>query len=209
MTSGIEEAPSRRRGRETRERLAEAATAVFARCGYERATVDEIVREAGFSKGAFYVHFESKEDLFWAMLEEQIARQQDTFRETIDHDRSIAENVREILAAVFGQVEEEPLWSALFMEFGAHAGRNEKVRQRLASMYERWRESIVYILEAGRGMGRIRTDIDTQAIATIVVAAVEGSIVQSRLSPDTVRLKDLIDPLARTLSAWLEPPEPS
>ena len=42
----------------------EAALGVFARHGYERATVDEIVREAGYSKGAFYVHFESKEDLF-------------------------------------------------------------------------------------------------------------------------------------------------
>jgi AcrR family transcriptional regulator len=205
MTSGIEEAPSRRRGRETRQRLAEAATAVFARSGYERATVDEIVREAGFSKGAFYVHFESKEDIFWAMLEERIARQQDAFRETVDHDRSVAENVREILTNVFGLVEEDPLWSALFMEFGAHAGRNEKVRQRLAAMYEGWRGAIVYILEGGRQVGRIRTDIDVQYLATIVVAAVEGSIVQSRLSPDTIRLRDLIEPLAHTLSELLEP----
>src|SRR3990172_197990 len=102
MTSGIEKPVSRRRGEETRERLIKAASAVFARSGFDRATVDEIVREAGFSKGAFYVHFESKEDLFWSMLEERINRHQDAFRDTVDHKNSVAENVRMILTAVFG-----------------------------------------------------------------------------------------------------------
>jgi AcrR family transcriptional regulator len=205
MTSSIEKPISRRRGEETRERLIEAATAVFARAGFERATVDEIVREAGFSKGAFYVHFESKEDLFWSMLEERISRHQDAFRDTVDHNNSVAENVRMILSAVFGLTEADPVWSSLFMEFSAHAGRNEKVRLLLAAMYERWRESVVGILEAGRAAGRIRDDIDTKFIATIIVAAVEGSIIQALLSPETVRLRELVDPLSRTLSEWLEP----
>jgi AcrR family transcriptional regulator len=205
MTSSIEKPISRRRGEETRERLTQAAGAVFARAGYDRATVDEIVREAGFSKGAFYVHFESKEDLFWSMLEERIGRHQDAFRDSIDHQGGVADNVRVILTAVFGLAEADPLWSSLFMEFSAHAGRNEKVRQLLAAMYERWRESIVLILAAGRAAGRIRDDIDPKFIATIIVAAVEGTIMQARLAPETVRLPKLIEPLARTFSEWLEP----
>jgi AcrR family transcriptional regulator len=205
MTSGVENPPSRRRGTETRERLTQAAVAVFARSGYDRATVDEIVREAGFSKGAFYVHFESKEDLFWSMLTERIGRHQDAFRDSIDHQGGVADNVRTILTAVFDLAEADPLWSSLFMEFSAHAGRNEKARQLLADMYGRWRESIVLILEAGRAAGRIREDIDAKFIATIIVAAVEGSIMQARLAPEAVRLRKLIDPLARTLSEWLKP----
>ena len=86
----------------------EAATGVFARSGFDRATLDEIVREAGFSKGAFYVHFESKEDLFWAMLEERISRQQEAFRQAVDHTRPVADNVRTILSAVFGLLGEDP-----------------------------------------------------------------------------------------------------
>ncbi|KKL08356.1 hypothetical protein LCGC14_2576700, partial [marine sediment metagenome] len=124
----------------------EAAVSVFARSGFERATVDEIVQQAGFSKGAFYVHFESKEDLFQATLEERISRQLEAFRRGVDHTQPMDHNVRTILSAVFGLVREDPLWAPLFMEFGAHAARNEKVRQRLATMYERWRELIVDIL---------------------------------------------------------------
>src|SRR3972149_5002445 len=92
MTAMIKGPPRRRRGEETRARLMEAATGVFARSGFDRATVDEIVREAGFSKGAFYVHFESKEDLFWAMLEERISRQQDTFRRAVGPTHPAAHN---------------------------------------------------------------------------------------------------------------------
>ena len=81
MTTATTPAARKRRSRgETRQRLLDSALAVFARNGYERATVDEIVREAGFSKGAFYVHFESKEDLFWEMLQERIDAQQEMFR---------------------------------------------------------------------------------------------------------------------------------
>jgi len=183
----------------------EAAIAIFARSGFDRATVDEIVREAGFSKGAFYVHFESKEDLFWAMLEERISRQQDTFRRAVGHTQPVADNVRLILSGVFGLLRDDPLWGSLFAEFGAHALRNEKVRQRLAAMYERWRELIADILSESREAGRVRRDIDPQFIATVLIAATEGSIMQSRLAPETVRLDEVLEPLTTILAEWLTP----
>src|SRR3989304_9834621 len=81
MATAAEPITKKRRREETRQKLIDSALTVFATNGYERATVDEIVRDAGFSKGAFYVHFEAKEDIFWAMLEERINRQQKAFRE--------------------------------------------------------------------------------------------------------------------------------
>src|SRR3989337_4325952 len=188
MTIPVRDPLRRRRREETRGRLMEAAIAIFARSGFDRATVDEIVREAGFSKGAFYVHFESKEDLFWAMLEERISRQQETFRRAVGHTQPLADNVRMILSGVFGLLREDPLWGSLFPEFGAHALRNEKVRQRLAAMYLRWRELIAQILSEGRRAGRIRTGIDVKLIGTVPIPAVEGSIMQSRLAPEPVGL---------------------
>jgi TetR/AcrR family fatty acid metabolism transcriptional regulator len=203
MDVSLTETPRRRRRAETRDRLMEAATAVFARCGFDRATVDEIVREAGFSKGAFYVHFESKDDLFWAMLEDHIDRQQQAFRQKMDHSLPLDGNIRAILAAVFGLVEQDPFWTSLVMEFGAHASRNEKVRERLAAMYERWRELIREMLTTGRAAGLIRSDIDVEFTATMLIATVEGSIVQSRLAPDCVRLEDMVEPLTGLLTGLL------
>jgi len=199
----LKDAPRRRKRQETRARLLEAATSVLARSGFERATLDEIVREAGFSKGAFYFHFESKDDLFWAMLEERISRQQEAFRRAVDYSKSMDENVRTILSAVFGLLGEDPLWGPLLMEFHAYAARNEKVRRRLGTVYEGWRQLTVDILSASLKAGRIRRDADLDLMATVLIATVEGSIIQSHLTPEAVRLEEMVEPLTRTLTEWL------
>ncbi len=59
---------------ETRDRILQAALAVFAEKGYHRAAVDDIVRASGTSKGAVYHHFPSKETLFLALVDELAAR---------------------------------------------------------------------------------------------------------------------------------------
>src|SRR3989304_4787822 len=91
MTAVTKLITKQRRREETRRKLVGGGLSLFARNGYERATVDEVVREVGFSKGAFYVHFESKEDLFWQMLEERIATQQEALRRAIDSAAPAAE----------------------------------------------------------------------------------------------------------------------
>src|SRR5258705_5558234 len=63
---------ARAEGREARDELLAAALRVFAQRGYREAGVDEIAAEAGYSKGALYWHFSSKEDLLMALLEERI-----------------------------------------------------------------------------------------------------------------------------------------
>jgi AcrR family transcriptional regulator len=59
---------------ETRDRILEAALAVFAEKGYHRAAVDDIVRASGTSKGAVYHHFPSKEAVFLALVDDLAAR---------------------------------------------------------------------------------------------------------------------------------------
>jgi AcrR family transcriptional regulator len=182
-----------------------AALGVFARNGYERATVDEIVREAGFSKGAFYVHFEAKEDIFWEMLEERLAHQQTAFREALDINLPVAQNIETILRSLFALAEDDPLWSALFMEFVAHAARNAKIRDKLGGMYRSWRAFAVEILQAGQEAGLVRKNVEPELLASAIIAVIEGSIMQSRLAPDAFGLKAMVEPLSRLLAEWLEP----
>jgi len=58
---------------ETRARLLESATAVFAEKGMARGSIDDVAEHAGFTKGAFYANFASKEELFLALLDEHFA----------------------------------------------------------------------------------------------------------------------------------------
>src|SRR4051812_36064791 len=70
-----------------REAILDAATRVFAERGYRGATVDAILAAAGLSKGAFYWHFESKEELMRAVLAERVER---PVKELIELIRSAA-----------------------------------------------------------------------------------------------------------------------
>ena len=205
MVTTAKPVPRRRRRAETRQRLMDAALGVFARNGYERATVDEIVREAGFSKGAFYVHFEAKEDIFWAMLEERLAHQQEAFRDALDINVPVAQNVQTILRSLFALNQDDPLWSALFMEFVAHASRNHKVRDQLAALHRSWRDFAIEALDRGREAGLVRKDLDANFLASVIIAVIEGSIMQSRLAPDAFDLNTMTEPLSRLLGEWLEP----
>jgi len=60
---------------QTRALLLQAAASVYARCGFNGATLDEVAAEAGFTKGAVYDHFGSKENLLLALMEEHLAGQ--------------------------------------------------------------------------------------------------------------------------------------
>ena len=63
---------ARAEGRDGRADLLAAAAEVFAEQGFRRASVEAIAERAGYSKGAVYWHFESKEEVFLALLEERI-----------------------------------------------------------------------------------------------------------------------------------------
>ena len=56
----------------TRRKLLEAAEQIFARDGYEAARLEDIAAPAGYTRGAFYANFESKEDIFFALLEQWV-----------------------------------------------------------------------------------------------------------------------------------------
>lgn len=197
------ETKKRRSREETRQRLLDAALEVFARNGFERATVDEIVREAGFSKGAFYVHFETKEDLFWEMLQERMDAQQEQFRASIDATLSVEENQRRILSTIFDLNRTDKLGPAIFFEFVAHAMRDDKVRERLSGFYERWHTFVSETLVAGREAGLVRADTDIPLLASVLMAVFEGSMIQSRLAPKHLRLSMKVDDMAALLAQWV------
>src|ERR1700761_1912280 len=57
----------------TKKKLLAAAYQIFTRDGFEAARIEEIAAVAGFTRGAYYAHFESKTDIFFALLEEKVA----------------------------------------------------------------------------------------------------------------------------------------
>lgn len=122
---------SARRAR-TREALLEAAARVYARRGFAGATLEEVAAEAGFTKGAVYGHFGSKENLLVALVEEHLAGQVAEQIGLFDRDRATWERPLAGSEHWMERVQESPERFLLFVELWVEAQRDERLRQRLA-----------------------------------------------------------------------------
>jgi AcrR family transcriptional regulator len=113
-----------------------AARRVFLAQGYASATLDAIAEEAGFSKGVVYSQFESKADMFLALLEARInERAEQNERLAIQFDgRQLAEAVPQLALALR---RAEPEWTQLVLEFRLHAARVPELNRRYAELHAR------------------------------------------------------------------------
>jgi AcrR family transcriptional regulator len=117
---------------QTRARLLEAAARVYARRGFTGATLEEVASEAGFTKGAVYGHFGSKENLLLALVEEYLAGQVAEQVALFDRDRATWERPLAGSERWMERLQENPDRFQLFVELWIYAQRDERLLRRLA-----------------------------------------------------------------------------
>jgi AcrR family transcriptional regulator len=174
-------------GRDPREALVEAAAKVFAERGFRAASVDEIAARAGFSKGAVYWHFDSKEDLFFALLEERIDR---PVRQAIEGLESAPADVDMApqADAVFGWLTEEQRDLVLLeYEYWSLAVREPRLRERYARRQAQLRDAYARAIELRlEHRGEPPPDLPAQEIATALIGALRGMALQKLVDPASV-----------------------
>lgn len=123
----------------TREKLLRSALDVLARDGYDGATVERIAEEAGFSKGAFYSNFSSKEEILLALLEENAGHDVEELSDLLS-DVTNPDEVIEIVARWSDSRAGEQKWGLIAIEFLRRAQRDgtlgERHRQLFVSQWE-------------------------------------------------------------------------
>lgn len=178
--------PERRRAM-TRQHLLDAAAIVFARNGFHGSTLDEVAATAGFSKGAVYSNFKSKDDLFLELLGDRIDRQFAVVSEILDTgSRDKAEQfprIREIFRS-------DMFWSddfiALWMEFVLYARRNPEAQRKLAASVQRSRELVRQLIEHEYAAIGADARYPTQDLAEISLALFNGLGIDRLANPTAV-----------------------
>src|SRR5690625_400276 len=130
----------------TRERLLHVATEMFAEQGFYSTSVDQIAEKAGYSKGAVYSNFGSKDDLFLTIFKEN---QQDDLQQLSEFARqfdSIDDFIQTMEAHHKYDRTEQAAWSILKLEFLLYAMRNDNVRKKLAVILRENRQEMAEIL---------------------------------------------------------------
>jgi AcrR family transcriptional regulator len=178
---------ARAEGREGREALLDAAARVFAERGYRAASVDAVAAEAGFSKGAVYWHFDGKEDLFFALLEERVdfpLRQMIELLRTAPPEQDVAVEASRSFVEVLDSRGELML---LENEYRSLAIRDPKLRRRYALSRRELRDALAGALEARVShLGAPPLDTPAEQIATAFLALVHGLALERLLDPEAV-----------------------
>lgn len=172
----------------TRAQLLEAAARVYARRGFDSATLVEVAEEAGFTKGAVYDHFGSKERLLSALLGEHLSAQIAEQVELFDPATPTAERPRAGADRWMRELEEDPNAFRLFVEAWVHGQRDEELREIVAEGMEAWRRTF-------RDFGAQRTEpfggdgedaaVET-VVATVMLALGTGLAMVKLADPDSV-----------------------
>ena len=176
--------PERRR-QLTRDALVEAAADVFARRGFEGASLEEIAETAGYTRGAIYKNFDGKEELFFAVLDQRIQAQLQPFSEILEQKglgradpADLADAWRQVLAR-------ESQWVALDLEFRLYALRNPDVRERWVAHERELRRVIVKFIEEHLAAAGLTVRIPIETLAAIVVPTSQGLVEWTQLDPES------------------------
>src|SRR3954470_6732004 len=117
----------------TRSSLLSSAAKLICRKGIGEASVEDISTDAGYTKGAFYANFKSKEEMFLVMLDKAYAEELERLEAHLPGEGAPAEEVRESAEDFVAFVRADPEWPRLYFEFVVYAARNPDFREELAT----------------------------------------------------------------------------
>jgi AcrR family transcriptional regulator len=168
----------------TSEGLISAAERLFVERGFHATSVDEIAFEAGYTKGAVYSNFESKEDLFFAVYERRAERAIAEIGKILDENGPAAG--LELLAsdAARRRGGAEDGWLAVFFEFWAHVVRRPELRERFAKVHRRALEPMADAVECFAGERGI--SVGARSLNVAMNAMVLGLSLERLTQPDVV-----------------------
>ncbi|OBJ88988.1 TetR family transcriptional regulator [Mycobacterium sp. 1165196.3] len=183
---------------EVRDRILDAASKVFAAEGFAGATIDAIGQAAGFTKGAVYSNFESKDELFLALLDREFELRGEQIAIALgrsDGDRAAA--AREVSRSVLDSVRDHSDYYVLLVEYWLRAQRDPQLRERLIGRRRAAADQALHIVESTDTVPGDRRLTD---VAQLVVTINLGVAMEEVLRPGTINP----DLLAQLITALLE-----
>jgi AcrR family transcriptional regulator len=192
VTKRLTRAESRER---TRADLLKAAARVFVRDGIEGASVEDIANAAGYTRGAFYSNFKSKDDLVLALIDERMQADIAEIADVFERDHSLAGFVNALYLRAQSRPREHRQTALLYTEFWLYAVRHPRIRPRIAERQRRLRDATAELIETQfRELG-VALPIAGEIAASVVLAIDEGLGLLSMIDPDSYPQRLFLDVL--------------
>ena len=179
----VEQWTRERRLEHTRSLLLDAAEEVFAEKGFAPATLDDIAHAAGYTKGAIYKHFATKEELFLAVSDRYWRRYFDNFAEVMSSARQIGARELDGVAERWRQLSRDrgAEHAALGHEFSLYLLRNPDARDRVAAKRSDVVEALAKFIVEGIDRMGATLKIPALTFAQVLIATSDAVVLGSEL----------------------------
>lgn len=160
--------------------ILDAAMSLLNEKGYSKTTMSAVARTAGIGRGTVYWHFESKDDLFFAVITREIESVEEGMRALLQHSGPALEAVDGLIRMTFEYYQEAgPFFHALLTMLG---GAGEELSHRMmalaSEMYGEFNGALAQLLEQGKTEGVVRPDLDSETTAAAITVLLDAMYLQ-------------------------------
>jgi AcrR family transcriptional regulator len=182
----------------------DAARRVFLDRGYHGATLEQIADEAGFSKGVVYSQFDSKADLFLALLE---ARIEQRAKDNAQLAQSLANSgeLQPLLEHFVRGDHATPGWQLLVIEFRVHAARDPELSRRYAAAHARTLDGVAAVLATVAATNGREPAVSPRQLAELALALSVGTTLEQAANSDALGGPELAVQIAQVLDPLMSP----
>jgi AcrR family transcriptional regulator len=152
------------------DELVRAAYRQIAERGFEGLRTREVAAEVGVNIATLHYYFPTKESLIRAVLQHAMER----FRTTLEPHGSPAEQLRNYLRATRNLLRDEPELGAVMSELALRSVRDSSTRKIMDEMYGLWHTTVRGLLRRAAKDGKVRAELDTEAMASLIVATLSS-----------------------------------
>jgi AcrR family transcriptional regulator len=192
------------KGKETKTRILQQAAELFNQQGYAGSSIADIMRVTGLQKGGIYNHFKNKDELALQAFDFAVAC-------VSQHTKAVLRTKRHALERLLGIIEIFrsfvdnppikggcPLLNTAVESDDTHPILRERTQQGMNS----WRRLICLIIEKGIDKGEIRSGVDADEVATIMIATLEGALMMSKLYGDAIYMQRAVNHLNNYIKSY-------
>ncbi|MBV6626691.1 MAG: TetR/AcrR family transcriptional regulator [Rivularia sp. (in: Bacteria)] len=194
------------KGKETKERILHQAATLFNTRGYAGASISDIMQVTGLKKGGIYNHFQSKDDLALQAFEYAVGLIKQRYRGALKNKRHAVERLQGIIGVFQDNIDNPvveggcPLMNTAIESDDSHP----ILRNRARMVMDDWRDMVRRVLEKGISRGEIRSDVNPDEVATVMITLLEGAVMMSKLYDDAIHLQRAIKHLNNYIEVELK-----
>lgn len=180
-STGLAENKFARRRAATRAELLRLGLERFPRKGYSGTTIDDVVRDSGLTRGAFYFHFSGKEEFFLHLLRARAGLRDEWW--TVARDPRLGDT-RAAIAATLAHLDgldDGGAWLILITDFFQAVRGNEEHIEPLRELYRQWIAELATFVRELQTRGLARVDLSPETLGAEIFATAEGHTIHQAL----------------------------